>query len=83
VGIFVVTLALGLAIGAIWEVIEWSSDRFLGSQLSLSNDDTVGDLIADGSGALLGAALLVAWTVYGWGSVRRIPGENRFEDVSA
>lgn len=82
-GIFVVTLALGLAIGAIWEVIEWSSDRFLGSQLSLSNDDTVGDLIADGSGALLGAALLVAWTVYGWGSVRRIPGENRFEDVSA
>jgi len=83
VGIFLVTLALGLAIGAVWEVIEWSSDRFLGSQLSLSNDDTVGDLIADGSGALLGAALLVAWTVYGWGSVRRIPGENRFEDVSA
>jgi hypothetical protein len=25
----------------------------------------------------------VAWTKYGWGSVRRIPGENRAEDVDA
>lgn len=82
-GIFVVTLALGLAIGAVWEIIEWSSDGLLGSQLSLGNDDTVGDLIADALGSLVGAALLVLWTVRGWGSVRRIPGENRFEDVSA
>ncbi len=82
-GIFVVTLALGLAIGAIWEVVEWSSDGVLGSNLSLSNDDTVGDLIADASGSILGAALLVVWTIKGWGSVRRIPGENRFEEVSA
>jgi hypothetical protein len=29
------------------------------------------------------AALLVAWAVYGWGSVRRIPGKNRAEDPNA
>jgi uncharacterized membrane protein YjdF len=83
VGIFVVTLALGLAIGAVWEIAEYFSDRVLGSQLSLGNADTVGDLLADGLGAVLGAALLVAWSAFGWGSVRRVPGESRFEDVSA
>lgn len=83
VGIFVVTLAFGLAIGAVWEIVEWSSDRILGSQLSLGNADTIGDLVADGLGALVGAVLLVVWSSYGWGSVRRIPGENRYEDVAA
>jgi hypothetical protein len=51
--------------------------------LQLSNDDTVGDLIADSLGSLCGAALLVCWARWGWGSVRRIPGENRFEDTEA
>ena len=82
-GMFLVTLALGLAIGAVWEIIEWAADGTLGSNLSEGNDDTVGDLIADGLGALAGAALLLLWTTRGWGSVRRIPGENRFEEVSA
>jgi hypothetical protein len=49
----------------------------------MSNDDTVGDLISDTLGALAGGALLVGWARYGWGSVRRVPGENRYEDVSA
>jgi hypothetical protein len=82
-GIATVTFALGLAIGALWEIVEWGSDGMLGSNLSEGNDDTVGDLIADTLGSALGAAQLVAWTRYGWGSVRRIPGENRFEDTEA
>jgi len=82
-GIFVVTVALGLAIGAVWEIVEWTSDGTLGSNLSEGNADTVGDLIADTSGALAGAGLLVLWTTRSWGSVRRIPGENRYEDTSA
>jgi hypothetical protein len=82
-GIFVVALTLGLAIGAFWEIVEFTSDGTLGSNLSEGNADTVGDLIADTSGSLVGAALLVLWTTRSWGSVRRIPGENRFEDVSA
>lgn len=81
VGVFVTTLALGLAFGAAWEIAEWSSDNLLGSSLQEGNDDTVGDLIADGLGALAGAALLTVWTRCSWGSVRRIPGENRYEDA--
>jgi hypothetical protein len=75
VGIFVVTLALGLAIGAVWEIFEWSSDHAVGSSLVHGAGDTAGDLVADGCGALVGGALLVAWSVYGWGTERRTPGE--------
>jgi hypothetical protein len=82
-GIFTVTMALGVAIGGIWEIFEYSSDSLFGSNLQLSNRDTVGDLIADTLGTAAGGILLVAWTKYGWGSVRRIPGESRYEDTSA
>jgi hypothetical protein len=83
VGIFVVTLALGVALGGLWEIWEWISDHSLGSSLQLGLDDTVGDLVADTAGSIAGAALLVCWARYGWGSVRRIPGENRYEDTEA
>ena len=83
VGIAVVTAALGIAIGGLWEIWEWRSDAWFGTQLSESNDDTNGDLVRDTLGALLGAALLVAWARFGWGSVRRIPGVNTHEEVSA
>jgi len=82
-GIFIVTAALGVTIGALWEVVEWRSDAWFGTSLSIDNDDTVGDLVRDTLGSLLGAALLVAWTRFGWGSVRRIPGVNTHEEVSA
>ena len=55
----------------------------LGSNLQLSNRDTVGDLIADTLGSAAGGLLLVAWTRSGWGSVRRIPGQSRYEDTRA
>lgn len=79
-GIFVVTLALGLAIGAVWEILEWTSDQTLGSQLSLGQRDTIGDLVADGAGAFWGGLLLTAWTVFGWGTVRRLPGGAESRD---
>jgi hypothetical protein len=79
VGIAIVTFALGVALGGLWEIVEWTSDNTLGSSLQIDNDDTVGDLIADSLGALCGSALLVCWARWGWGSVRRIPGENRYE----
>ena len=83
VGIAVVTAALGISIGALWEIYEWRSDAWLGTALSEGNDDTNGDLVRDTLGSLVGAALLVAWARFGWGSVRRIPGVNTYEDVSA
>ena len=83
VGIFVVTVALGITLGALWELVEWSTDTWFGTHLQLSNDDTVGDVFRDSLGSLAGAALLVAWARYGWGSVRRIPGTNLEEDTNA
>ncbi len=83
VGIAVVTAALGIAIGGLWEIWEWRSDAWFGTQLSESNDDTNGDLVRDTIGALIGAALLVVWARFGWGSVRRIPGVNTHEEVDA
>ena len=82
-GMFVAVFALGLAVGALWEIFEWSSDGLFGSQLSEGNTDTVGDLIADACGSLAGGALMVLWARRGWGSVRRIPGENRREQARA
>jgi hypothetical protein len=82
-GIFVVTLALGVTIGALWELVEWGLDTWFGTRLQLSNVDTVGDILRDSIGSLAGAALLVVWTLYGWGSVRRIPGVNTSEQVDA
>ena len=83
VGVFVISLALGIALGGVWEIWEWVSDHTLGSHLQLGLDDTVGDLVADTAGSLCGALLLVCWARYGWGSVRRIPGQNRYEDTEA
>jgi hypothetical protein len=83
VGVFVTTLALGLAVGAVWEMAEFTSDHFFGSNLSKSDRDTVTDLMVDGAGSAFGGALLVVWSLYGWGSERRIPGEARREQVSA
>ena len=83
VGIFVVAFALGVALGGLWEIWEWVSDHTFGSSLQIDNDDTIGDLVADTAGAACGALLLVCWARYGWGSVRRIPGENRYEDTEA
>jgi hypothetical protein len=82
-GIAVVAFALGVALGGLWEIFEYGSDNWLGSSLQIDNDDTVGDLIADSLGALAGAALLVCWSRWSWGSVRRIPGENRYEGTEA
>ncbi len=81
VGMAIVTFAFGVALGALWELWEYFSDQTLGSSLQIDNTDTIGDLAADSLGALCGALLLVCWARWGWGSVRRIPGENRFEAV--
>jgi hypothetical protein len=83
VGVFVTTLALGLAAGAVWEMAEYTSDHYIGSNLARTERDTATDLMVDGAGAAAGGALLVVWALYGWGSVRRIPGESRREQVAA
>ena len=70
-GVFVVTVALGLAVGGLWELCEGVSDGLLGSRLQESVGDTNRDLLADFAGAVLGAVGLVAWNRLGQGTVKR------------
>ena len=83
VGMAIVAFCLGISVGGLWEIVEFTSDGTFDTALSEGNADTVGDLVADAVGALLGALLLIAWTVWGWGSVRRVDGVNTYEDVDA
>jgi hypothetical protein len=82
-GMAIVAFCLGMAVGGLWEIVEFASDGVLDTALSEGNPDTVGDLVADAIGSLLGALLLVAWAVWGWGSVRRVTGANTYEDADA
>jgi uncharacterized membrane protein YjdF len=66
-------LALGMAIGAGWEVIEWLLDQLSDVGRVADADDTATDLISDTLGSLCSAAILVAWSL-GNHSLRRRPG---------
>jgi hypothetical protein len=75
-GILIITLALGLAFGACYEVYEWAVDNLLGGNLYVSESDTALDLSLDAIGSAAGGALLVLWTTRGWHTIRRIPASR-------
>ncbi|MBD2258041.1 hypothetical protein [Pseudanabaena sp. FACHB-2040] len=58
--------SFGIAIGALWEVAEWSAGKVLSTEVIESLDDTIVDLIMDSLGAGLAAILslgaLQEWT---------------------
>ena len=55
---FVLTIAsLGIALGTLWEIIEWLADFMVAKQIVSGLFDTETDLILDGAGALLAALL--------------------------
>jgi hypothetical protein len=63
----------GLTVGGIFEMWEWFSNTLLGTHMFVSYGDSIGDLIDDAAGALIGGAFLLWWTGRGWGTWR-IPG---------
>jgi uncharacterized membrane protein YjdF len=72
-GFFLTVLALGMAIGAGWEVIEWLLDQLSDVGRVGSADDTATDLISDTLGSALSAFILVLWSL-GRHSLTRRPG---------
>jgi len=72
-GFFLTAVMLGMAIGAGWEIVEWSLDEWAGSNLVGSATDTATDLIWDTMGATLSAIVLTLWSLGGH-SLRRRPG---------
>jgi uncharacterized membrane protein HdeD (DUF308 family) len=71
-GIFIVTLAVGMAVGSGYESVEWFEDKFgiLGGHFVKGLWDTETDLLADSTGSLVGATFLTVWAVRGWSSRR-------------
>jgi uncharacterized membrane protein HdeD (DUF308 family)/uncharacterized membrane protein YjdF len=69
-GIFIITLALGVAVGGFYESIEWFEDKFLGGHFVGGLWDTETDLLCDEGGSLVGAAFLTVWALRGWTSRR-------------
>ncbi|MBW4688562.1 MAG: hypothetical protein KME40_26595 [Komarekiella atlantica HA4396-MV6] len=64
--LYLVTItSFGIAIGALWEVAEWSAGKILNTQVIESLDDTIIDLIMDSFGAGL-AALISLWALQKW-----------------
>lgn len=62
--LFVLTIAsLGIALGALWEVVEWLADFATPKQVVSGLTDTITDIMLDSGGALL-AALLNVWGLH-------------------
>jgi uncharacterized membrane protein YjdF len=73
IGFFLTVLALGMAIGAGWEVIEWLLDQLSDVGRVASASDTATDLISDTLGSAGSALILVLWSL-GNHSMKRRPG---------
>ena len=69
-GIFIVTLAVGMAVGVGYESVEWFEDKFLGGHFVGGLWDTETDLLCDEGGSLVGAGFLTVWALRGWTSRR-------------
>jgi len=72
-GFFLTALMLGMAIGAAWEIVEFTLDSTTSSHLQVGVHDTSTDLIFDTLGAVGSATILLLWSLGGH-SLRRRPG---------
>lgn len=54
----VLTTTLGLAISALWEMVEWIGYTFITDEIFVTYDDTIGDMASGGLGALAAGVLL-------------------------
>lgn len=52
--------SLGCSLGLLWEVGEWVGHTYLDERIQVGYNDTMGDLVADGIGALVAGAVLAA-----------------------
>ncbi|SEH16190.1 hypothetical protein [Thermoleophilum album] len=61
VGLAIFAVAIGLSIGAIYEVYEYVASRWLNAPIEIGYSDTIFDLVLDTLGALAGGILLMLW----------------------
>lgn len=59
--VVLLSVALGFAAGSVWELYEWAANNLLQAGILVGYDDTIADLLMDGSGSLVTGLGLVAW----------------------
>ena len=57
----VIAMIAGLALSAVWEMVEWFGYRFITDAIFVTYDDTIGDMMAGGAGALIAGVLASRW----------------------
>lgn len=73
IGLVVIGFCIGLSVGALYEIYEFTAVHAFGSGNFISESDTVLDLSMDAIGSAIGSLLLLVWVVWGWGTERRVP----------
>lgn len=74
VGMFLATMAFGMAVGVLYEIYEYAVDSTFGADtLIVGYQDTIFDLVMDTVGGAGGGLLLALWAAKGWSSTRRMP----------
>ncbi|WP_309102490.1 hypothetical protein [Microbacterium sp.] len=58
-GAIVITSVLGLAVSALWEMVEWAGHAFITDEIFVTYADTIGDMAVGGIGAIV-AGVVVA-----------------------
>lgn len=56
--VLVLAVTIGLAISALWEMVEWAGWRFISGEIHVAYQDTIGDMAAGGVGALVAGIVL-------------------------
>ena len=59
--VFLLTVAVGVAAGAIWEIAEWGLDQVASGNIIKGKYDTVLDIILDTIGAILAAFMIIGF----------------------
>ena len=75
-GILIISLALGGAFGAFYEIYEYVAVHQFGASLHIGYGDTILDMTLDLLGSALGGLGLMFWAVRGWGTSRRVPARR-------
>jgi len=65
-GMAVITTALGVVGGVLWEVGEWAGHSFIDETIFVGYSDTLGDLAVGGLGSLLAGASMSYLTAHQW-----------------
>lgn len=61
----VLATSFGLALGGIWEFMEWSVENLTDIEVHVGYDDTLGDMAVGGLGSVVAGLALIAWSESG------------------